>query len=193
MGTVRHFLVTLRDPVDLFESAYRQVSAILDFRGSFREFVDLRPDVLNNGFYARALLPWIDEFGRERFLFLCFERMLGDVDATKHRLEGFLGLDTGLFPVCAGTRHVNESFSPRFRRTYGVMKRTANRMHRSDLSWVAEAGRRIGLKRLMHTRNAATGPELTTEQRAELRSLDLDDQHELEQLIGEDLSAWSAA
>lgn len=189
LGTVDRFVVCLRDPVDLLWSGYKQNAAIYDFRGDLDEFMEMRPDVVDNGRYARALRPWFDDFGRDAFLVLRSDRMFADVGATKAVVGEFLGLDPARFPADAGGTRVNESFAPRFRRTYGWSKRTVARMDRAGLSGLIGLAKRTGAKRVV-ARRGSDDRVLSDERRAALRELYRHDLVELEDLIGEDLSSW---
>lgn len=189
LGSVERFIVCLRDPVDLLWSHYRQQAAIHDFRGSLAEFMDTRPDAVANGLYARALRPWFDAFGLDRFLLLRFDEMTADVGRTEALLGSFLGIDPALFPPSAGTQPVNRSFSPRYRRAYRVAKRVADSLHRTDRSWIVDVAKRVGLAgALQRERAAANGPSAA--QREAVRTLYRHDLVELARLTGHDLRPW---
>ena len=193
LGTVERFILCVREPVDLLWSGYKQNAAIDNFRGDLREFIQARPDVVANGFYARAIRPWLAEFGVERFLFLRFEEMFGDVDQTKRTVGKFLGVDPELFPAAAGRRQVNRSYTPRFPRAYSLAKRTVTVLHRADLSWVVALGKRVGLRRVVGREASESDDDnsmLSAEGRRRLRDLYRDDLVEFGRLTGQDLSSW---
>jgi hypothetical protein len=190
LGTVERFVVCIREPVDLLWSGYRQNGAIYNFKGDLREFMAARPDVVANGFYARAVKPWIEEFGLEAFLFLRLDEMVHDVEQTKQSVGKFLGVDPESFPPAAGSRQANRSQMPRFPRAYSVTKRTVNVLHRADLSWLVTLGKRLGLRRVVGRESHDDGTLLTAEGRSRLRELYRDDLEEFALLTGQDLSSW---
>ncbi|HEY8527408.1 MAG TPA: sulfotransferase [Acidimicrobiales bacterium] len=190
LGTVDRFLVCIRDPVALLWSAYRQACALDNFTGDLAAFMRARPDAVRNGFYARALRPWIDEFGLDAFLFLRLEEMTTDVEGTKRALGKFLDVDPDLFPPEAGQLRPNRSAVPRFRRTYSLMHRAGTALHRADLSWVVNLGKRLGALRLVSREAHEDGTLLTAAGRRRLAELYRDDLVEFGRLTGQDLSSW---
>jgi hypothetical protein len=132
LGTVDRFIVCLRNPVDLLWSGYKQNSAIFDFRGDLAEFMDAFPSVVDNGYYARALEPWIEEFSLERFIFVQFDDLKRDPVQTRAAVAKGLGVDPARYPDDAGLEPVNRAVRPRFGRLYSYAKRTVTRLHRAD-------------------------------------------------------------
>lgn len=192
LGTVERFILCIRDPVDLLWSGYRQNSAVYNLRDDLDAFMRARPDVVANGFYARALRPWIDEFGVESFLFLRLDEMVSDVDQTEQTLGKFLDVDPERFPAAAGRDRPNPSYAPRFRRIHSLARLTASTLHRADLSWVVDVGKRAGLQRIVARRDRRVGPTLSVEDRRRLRALYRDDLVEFGEMTGQDLSPWIA-
>lgn len=86
------FLVLLRDPVSRFESGMAQTQ-----RGT-----ELRPDKAlihyTRGLYARQLKNWLNEFPRESFLILQFEKCVEDSATEIQRTFRFLGLEETQLP-----------------------------------------------------------------------------------------------
>lgn len=190
LGTVDRFLVCIRDPVDLLWSGYRQASALYNYTGDLAAFMRARPDVVRNGFYARALRPWIDEFGLEAFLFLRLDEMTRDVEGTKRTLGKFLDVDPERFPPEAGLRRANRSTMPRFRRTFALAHAAGSALHRADLSWVVTLGKRLGVRRLVAQEAHEDSTLLTADGRRRLSALYRDDLVEFSELTGQDLSSW---
>jgi hypothetical protein len=188
--SIRRFVVCLRDPVDLLWSGYRQNSAIFNFQGDLAAFMEEFPHVVANGFYARALRPWFDEFGRDRFLLLDFGEIVGDPERALARLGDFLDVDPARFPAGVADEQRNRTYTPRFPRLHSWAKRGTTRLYRSDLTWVVDLAKRLGLRRLVRAEAAGDQPggsrqvELSPEQRAELHRLYADDLGELEDLTG---------
>lgn len=190
LGTVDRFIVCLRNPVDLLWSGYKQNSAIFDFRGDLSEFMAAFPKVVENGFYARALKPWIEQFGLENFIFVRFDDLKADPVATRAAVAVGLGLDPARFPAETGLTQVNRAVEPRFGRLYGYAKRTVTRLHRADHTWVVDLAKKVGLKRLLASEAKGASDKLTEEQRNEIAELYAEDMPELEKLIGLDVGSW---
>lgn len=190
MGTIDRFLVCLRDPVDLLWSGYKQNAAIFDFRGDLDEFMEAFPKVVENGFYARALKPWIETFGLGRFTFVRFDDLKQDPEGTRAAVAADLGVDSDRFPAGAGLEQVNQAVEPRFGRLYGYAKRTVTRLHRADHTWLVELAKKAGLKRLLAADAKGSARKLGDDQRADLTELYAEDLGELEKLIGLDVGQW---
>lgn len=191
LGIVDRFLVCLRDPVDLLWSGYKQNSAGFNFRGDLREFMEEFPHVVANGHYARALRPWIDQFGHGAFVFVRFDDLREDPVRTRAAVAEALGVDPARFPEDAGIAKVNHAVEPRFPRLYSYAKRTVAHLHRADLSWVAGLAKRAGAQKLL-ARDASTdyhgGPDGGV--RRELNELYAEDIEELRTVTGLDVSPW---
>jgi hypothetical protein len=188
ISSIDRFVVCLREPVDLLWSSYRQNSASFDFRGSLEEFMWAFPHVVTNGFYARALRPWFEEFGRDRFLLLRFEDIAFDVDRVHDQLADFLAIDRAGFVVERRAFERNESYTPRFRRLHSLAKRSTTWLYKADMTWVVDLAKRAGLRSLVRAKAASDEPTLSPELRDELGNMYADDLCELEELTGVDLA-----
>lgn len=184
VASIERFVVCLRDPVDLLWSSYRQNAAIFNFQGDLAAFMEAFPEVVANGFYARALRPWFDEFGRDRFLLLRFEEMVDERDRMLSRLAAFLGIDERRFPVELNGMERNQAFTPRFPMLHSLAKRSTMWLYDADLTWVVKLAKRAGLRSLVRARADGGDVQLAPEHRAELTRLYADDQEELEELAG---------
>jgi Sulfotransferase domain len=186
MGSVDRFIVCVRNPVDLLWSAYRYNAAAFDFRGSLHEFMQAFPEEVSTGFYARALRPWFEDFGRDRFLLLRFEDITGNPGRLTEQLAWFLDIDRDRFPTNLDDADVerNESFTPRYRRLHSLAKRSARQFHRADLGWVVKLAKRSSVRRLVKARSTAREPEISPAERAELHEMYADDIRQLEDMTG---------
>jgi hypothetical protein len=191
LGTVDRFLVCLRDPVDLLWSGYKHNSAIYDFRGDLREFMEKFPHVVANGLYAQALRPWIDQFGQKAFVFVRFDDLREDPVGTRTAVAEALGVDPARFPEDAGLGQVNQAIEPRFGRLYGYAKRTVTRLHRADHTWVVDLAKKLRIqKALAREATASSSGTLDDEMRSELYEFYSRDTRELAGLTGLDVSSW---
>jgi len=85
-------LVLLRDPVERYRSGVGHWQKIKARRGKRMNLWAGRKDALERSFYAFALRPYIEAFGRERLLILQFEKCLADPAGEYARTLRFLGL-----------------------------------------------------------------------------------------------------
>lgn len=190
LGTIDRFIVCLRNPVDLLWSGYRQNSAIYDFRGSLPEFMEVFPQVVDNGYYARALAPWFEQFGRDRFLLVRFDDLVRHPVETRTTVASFLDVDPERFPPDAGLSRVNQAEVPRFRRLYGLAKRSVTRLGRVDQTWVVDLAKKAGLKRLLVSGSRSGPPAPPPELLRSVAELYVQDLLELERLTGFDVRSW---
>jgi len=86
-------LVMLRDPVERYRSGVGHWQKLKQRRGKRLNLWAGRKDAYERSFYAFALRPYIEAFGRERLLVLQFEQSLRDPAGEYQRTTRFLGLD----------------------------------------------------------------------------------------------------
>ncbi|MAR55642.1 MAG: hypothetical protein CMM93_00520 [Rickettsiales bacterium] len=88
------FIIILRDPVARAYSAYwhfvKKGLACEPFASHIRYEHTL---TLDGSAYSRHIARWLTAFPREQFLFLCYEEMLENVEATATQLADFLAID----------------------------------------------------------------------------------------------------
>lgn len=189
-GFVERFIVCLRNPVNRLLSGYRMISITDSIDMDLHNFIDKYTDVLTNGYYARALKPWFDDFGRENFLLLKFEDMVKHVISSKKRIASFLKIDPCGFPTEAGKKKIYKSFTPRFPRIYTTAKQTTRWLHQMNLSWIVNMIQRFGTKKLLEASAQDSRPRLSNDQRSVLKSMYLDDMNELEKISGFSVASW---
>lgn len=181
-------LLMLRHPVDRAYSTYGFTMQRANFRGSFAEFLESRPSVLERGFYSRYLKLYLERFERERILSLIFEDSISDVETTRARLADFLGLDAGMFPPESGGSKVNRSSAPSLGAVSGFAVKAGRRLRRWGLEPAVDVARRLGVQRVLS--KGTPIPPLDDESRLELGKPYSDEFDELERLLGIDLARW---
>ena len=102
-------LVMLRDPVERYRSGVGHWQKLKERRGKRLNLKAGRKDAFERSFYAFALRPYIEAFGRERLLVLQFERSLADPEAEYRRTTRFLGLEDWVPPEGLLDRRFNPS------------------------------------------------------------------------------------
>lgn len=181
-------LVALRHPVDRAYSTYGFTLQRAHYRGSFTEFLESRPSVLERGFYSRFLERYLQRFEQERILPLLFEEMVTDLDATREVLAGFLGVDASRFQAHAGETRVNKSSVPSLGPVSGLAVKTGRRLRRLGLERAVDLARRVGIQKVIARGKPL--PRIDPELRAELSKAYEDEFDELERLLGIDLARW---
>ncbi len=181
-------LLILRHPVDRAYSTYGFTMQRANFRGSFAEFLESRPSVLERGFYGRYLKRYLERFERGRILPLLFEESIAEVDATRNKLADFLGLDASRFPPESGTGRVNRSSAPALGAASGFAIKMGRRLRRRGLEPAVDIARRLGIQRILS--KGTPIPPLDDETRRQLGESYSDEFDELESLLGVDLGRW---
>jgi len=181
-------LLILRHPIDRAYSTYGFTMQRANFRGSFAEFLESRPSVLERGFYSRYLKRYLERFERERILTLIFEESIADLETTRGKLADFLGLDAGAFPPESGSSKVNRSSAPALGAVSGFAVKAGRRLRRRGLEPAVDVARRLGIQRILS--KGTPIPPLDDESRRELGKAYSDEFDELESLLGIDLGRW---
>jgi len=117
LSPAARMIVILRDPIARAFSNYnslRRPERRLEPCESFLEAVDAEPErlaawhprwhYLARSFYHAQLSPWVERFGRERFLFLLYDDLVADPDALVRSCFDFLEVDATR-GVDAAARH----------------------------------------------------------------------------------------
>lgn len=193
LGSVRRLLLILRNPVDRAYSDYWFRVRIKNYQGSFKQFLEDRPEALELGFYSRHLPAYLEYFDRSELLVLLFERAIQDIPAVRRQLANFLGIEVTRFPAGAGQTPVNERFIPRLPWLYTHLVAFGAYLRRRDADWAIHAARRVGLIRAA---GSATGTRIKAtidpHIRQRLVALYRSEIDNLENLLHMDLTPWRA-
>ena len=179
-------IVMLRHPVDRAYSHFGFVIQRRDFRGSFEEFVAMRPKALEMGYYSRYLARYLRHVDRDQILPIVFEEAVSERSEVRRQLAGFLGVSEGLFP--RATERVNPSTVPRFRLLADFAVKTGRRMRRHHLEALVDLAGRVGMRRLLTSGRRV--PRLDEGLRRELSGMFTAEFDELERSWGIDLARW---
>ncbi len=186
-------IVILRNPADRAYSHYRLVSRDGICSQAFEEVAygeatAIGREIIDRGFYSRFVERYLRLFDRNRFLFLVFEKVVKDLEATKSLLASFLDVDTRLFPENAGREKINPVRMPKARKAYAFAKRSAERLRRLDIDWLVNFAKGLNIGRLFGVaREPAT---LGEDIRSHLTELYRRDIERLESMLQLDLSDW---
>lgn len=91
-------MVSLREPVDRAFSAYLHAVKNAQFDGSFEEALEQIPSLIERGRYATYLAPYIETFGRDRFLVAIFDNLVRSPKEFGAQILSFLELGSVEIP-----------------------------------------------------------------------------------------------
>lgn len=181
-------IIMLRHPVQRAYSHYGFVVQRMNYRGSFRDFLDSRPKALEKGYYSRYLKKYLQYFDRTQMLALVFEDVFDDVAGAKVTIADFLDIEPEKFPASAAGSKVNASTVPSHQSLYGFVVKTGRQLRRRKLEPLVDLVMRLGIQRIMSKGNALQ--PLDPELRDRLSRLYEDEFDELEDCMQIDLSSW---
>ncbi len=162
LGSVDKLIVILRNPIDRAYSQYGLQVRDYAHTITFEEALRVHKQLIDRGMYAKHLQNYLRVFDRSQLLVLCFERAVRDVADTKQQIAAFLDLDVTQFTESVPEQNRNASKIPRFGKTYARMAWLSRRLRRHDLDWVANFGRRLGIKRLISSNRRLPDLSATT-------------------------------
>ena len=181
-------IIILRNPVDRLYSHYGYWVQRRRYKGSFGDFLTLRPEVVEFGYYCRHIERYLRYFDRERLLILVFEYAVSHVEQTKKALADFLDIPFGKFPPTSGSTIVNSSAIGNANVLYGFAAATAKLLRRWKLERAVDFARRLGVEQLFAKGDPL--PPLDREMRERLSGLYREDSMLLERRFQIDLSCW---
>jgi hypothetical protein len=189
------FIVMLRNPVDRAYSEYTKTLRNLNFRGTFDEFIKRSKGVLERGYYTKQLERYLELFSRDQFLFLIFEDAISDHPATIRRLASFLEIDPEGFDINRMKQTINSSYLPRAPGLYSSAVKVRRFLVKQNLGWVPPIAEKIGLIRASRYIFRFHGPRsdlprMDEKTRKRLNGLYQAEIHDLQKLLGHDLSIW---
>jgi hypothetical protein len=189
-------VILLREPAAKVFSQYVHLWSdgreTLPFEEAFERSAERREagfsdmfDYEAGGYYAEAVARYLGLFGPERVLVVLFEEMVGDMDAARARLEGFIGaaLPGGPLPrINAGGR---------VRSPLAAALLGSERL-KAGLRAALPLGLRTRLSEAVRGAVASEKPELAPGMRAALRARYAPDVTALEKILGR-RTGWPAA
>lgn len=188
--SITRLILMLRNPVDRAYSAYGLDIRFGSFSGPFEDFLSLRPDTIQMGFYSRQIRRYLRYFRRDQILTLIFEHAVADAPGTKKTLACFLGVAVDRFPLAVGANRVNRSYIPKARLAYALSRYVVRNLQKWDLDWVINLANRLGIDRERLFGVAGPLPPMKEETRQYLSELYVDEVRELELLLQIDLECW---
>lgn len=180
-------VTTLRHPVDRAFSHYLWLVRNGELAGSFKEALEVRPDLLSRGRYGGHLARWLEHFPREQLLVLPFGKLVEDDRAFARRVFRFLGVDEDVWPKGAGERALPAA-RPRNRWLARVAKLGARAVRKLGVPHVVQAAKESRLVDLLWKPWGEDRPTLDPELRDRLAHQMADDIQQLTELTGIDFA-----
>jgi Sulfotransferase domain len=182
-------VVTLREPVGRTVSLWHHHVAKGRAPRDFREAVAAMPRIVESSRYARHLPRWIERFGRDRVLVLLIDDIRARPQQVLDTFTGFVGVAPR--PAEGADEPFGAATMPRYPRLAAAAARTATSLRSLRLYWVAELGKRLGLKRVF-TGGENAMPGLAPGDAEWLAQELAPDVEYVERLLGRELPAWRA-
>jgi hypothetical protein len=188
IASITRLLLILREPADRAYSYFKHIAPIDNYSKSFEDFLCDYPEIVQEGFYSKYLENYLRHFGREQLLILIYEQAMGAVPQTRDIIARFLDVDSDRFPPGVGTRVVNKSYNPQFRRAYAIAANIDRRLREGDMDWLVNLAIGLGIKKSF---GKGDPPSPMKEQtRCYLKGIYADEIRELELLLEIDLQCW---
>jgi hypothetical protein len=188
IGSIRRLVIQIRNPSTRAFSYYQLRIKNTNFTGTFKEFLDSRPETLDEGCYSKYLKNYLKLFPREQILVLVFEQMFENLEETKKKIALYLGIDPDKFPEAAGSERINQSYLPRAPKVYSVLHHYARFLRDNNLDSFVNWTKRIGFGRLFGEGKKL--PKMDSDTQELLIDIYRSEKNELESLLGIDLSCW---
>jgi hypothetical protein len=186
---VEKLLLTLRNPIDRAWSYYAFRVQAGRFWGTFEDFLQEEPEpVVEQGYYSRYLENYLRFFDRGQILILIYESAFKNVAQTQRAIAEFLNISPGKFSPSVSERVINQSYLPRARRAFAVAVWVCRVLRQSDMDWVVNTAKRMGLRWPLG--RAGQAPPMKPETRAELTRMYVGEIDKLEQFLGVSLDVW---
>ena len=180
-------ILLLRHPVDRAYSQYGFSVQRRNYRGSFQDFIAVRPRALEYGCYSKYIEKYLRYFPRDHLLVMISEHAFADVATSCRRLAEFIDVPMQGFRMTGVGDKVNQSSVPRARSLAGGVVTMGRRLRRWRLEPIVDLGRRIGVQRMFRGNPL---PPLDVALRRELSKRYEDEFDQLERLLELDVGRW---
>jgi hypothetical protein len=183
-------ICTLRNPIDRSSSLYVHMMryGYLKPGISFKEAVKERPVLVESSRYHTHVTRWREYFGEQNVCILMYDDLKRDSVGFVKTLCDFLGLQVQGFPEEL-KKAVNVSEFPINFTLARNFHRLANLLENYKLYFLINAGKRLGLNKLVLGGRKAEG-EISGEDRRYLYGFLKEEIDGLERLLNLDLSSW---
>lgn len=184
-------MATLRHPIDRAWSHYmhlRQYGATtLDFDAAVREI----PAIIEPSLYAKHLVHWLDEFGRDAVRIMFYSDLKQHQAKYVRQVNEAFGLPDAAAEALPSAK-VNSGSLPRNLLLARATRHAAATLRRGGLHPIVNAGKRMGLANLVYgrSRDAGSKPRMRPDTRRYLVERFAKDVDDLERLLDIKLDTW---
>jgi hypothetical protein len=178
----------LRNPIARAISNYHHLVSKGETRLPFEGAINQHPGIVTDGYYDRHITRYAEQFGDDVLLTLILEQLHSPDDRGLAPLFRFLGVAEEFIPP---SLH-EPVYARRAPRGYHIAALTAwlsGLLHHRGLHHVVEAGKRVGLERLVFKREPGPRAEVSEACLQMLRAKYRPDSEKLGQRLGVDLTA----
>lgn len=181
------FLVILRNPVDRAFSHYTYSVRNYNEHRDFRTYVSDTEDVLRIGLYAGQIARYFDYFPKNRFLILKFEDVMKEPLDALDKVADFLNIRK-IFSEDRARERVNESYQPRFARSFALARSLGSYVRKREFDWIVEWAKSAGVRKIFGRKGNRVG--LDQSFRNQLVEYYEEDIRRAEAITGLDLQSW---
>jgi hypothetical protein len=172
----------VRDPVERAFSNYLFWVRNDQFRGSFEQAIDQRPDLITHGMYGQHVERYLGCFPADQLLVLDYRELGSDPRGFALRLLGFIGATADALPAVVDEQVLPASRA-RNRVAAGLVKRAAVIVRRAGAPQLVTRVKRTRVQRVLYRPYGDDQrPRVTPETARRLRDLYAGDVEKLEQL-----------
>ena len=141
-------IAILRNPIDRAYSHYKKKVVDRGCEQMFTENLKSDKTLLEKGLYYSQISNYLKYFPKERIKILIFEETIKDPEENLRKLFKFLGVNPHFIPPGCN-ENINPSFIPEMHGLYLLSKKTADRLHKYNLSYLVALGKKLKLKNLI--------------------------------------------
>lgn len=176
----------LRNPIDRAYSQYGHNVKSKGWTIGFEEAIEREPQLLDRGRYMDQLQRFLRLFRRDQLLVCIFEESTSEPGAAARDLGVFLEVDPERFTY--SSTPANESYLPRFPRSYAAARSAGRLLRKGGLDVVVESFKRLGVPGVFGSKGGLE--PMREETRAKLRSHFAPDRQALEDFLGRRIPLW---
>jgi len=141
-------ITILRNPIDRAYSHYKKKVVDLGCKQMFMENLKSDKVLLEKGLYYNQISKYLKYFPKERIKVLIFEETIKYPEKNLRNLFEFLGVNPNFIPPNCN-KNINPSFIPELNGLYLLLKKSADKLHKYNLSWLVALGKKLKLKNLI--------------------------------------------
>lgn len=182
-------IISIRNPVDRFISAYKMIWNKGYVQTSLREYIDGRHkkqrDSMPSGIYYEYIAHMQSVMGKDRVLVIMLDELRDDINGTLGKIYDFLGIEN-IIPLNAGKSY----YSNKNRLKPGLARNILTSKFAKFMYLKLPPKLRNKLKKAVKIESLYMEDEISDDIRQELLDYYMEDITKTEELTGYDLSEW---